>query len=109
MEPKMTRNCSMFKWLRRRKLDPLVESDARALIERFGGSAYLEARLRQHDDDARVMATDRPDIGRRSRTLLGGFNRGASDRPTLPARIAAGGSARGDPLPIGGRGKSSNR
>lgn len=56
----MTRNFSMFKWLRRRKSDPLVESDARALIERFGGSAYLEARLRQHDDDARVIDGNRP-------------------------------------------------
>jgi hypothetical protein len=27
----------------------LIESDAKALIERFGESAYSEARFRQHD------------------------------------------------------------
>lgn len=40
----------MFDWLRRRKVARhLVASDARALVERFGAQAYLEARLRQHE------------------------------------------------------------
>ena len=40
----------MFNWLRRRKvLRELIESDARALIERFGDDAYFEARVRQRN------------------------------------------------------------
>ena len=40
----------MFNWLRRRKvLRELIESNARALIERFGDAGYVQARLRQHD------------------------------------------------------------
>ncbi|TLG77788.1 hypothetical protein [Methylocystis sp. B8] len=40
----------MFKWLHRRKpADPLVESDAQALIERFGKGAHLEAHIRQRE------------------------------------------------------------
>lgn len=50
----------MFKWLRRRKSDPLVDADARAFIERCGSEAYFEARLRQHDDDVRVIDGNRP-------------------------------------------------
>lgn len=51
----------MFNWLRQRDADdPLVQSDARALIERFGADAYFEARLRQHDDDVRVIDGNRP-------------------------------------------------
>jgi hypothetical protein len=47
-------------WLRQRNAsDPLVESDARALIERFGEDAYLEARLRQHNDE-QVIDGNRP-------------------------------------------------
>lgn len=50
----------MFSWLRRgNSPDPLVESDARAMIERFGEDAYLEARLRQHDD-VKVIDGNRP-------------------------------------------------
>lgn len=40
--------------------DSLVQSDARALIERFGADAYFEARLGQHDDDVRVIDGNRP-------------------------------------------------
>lgn len=39
----------MFNWLRRRKPSLLVESDAHALIERFGKGAYLEAHIRQRE------------------------------------------------------------
>ncbi|MBM3578209.1 MAG: hypothetical protein FJX40_11230 [Alphaproteobacteria bacterium] len=50
----------MLNWLRRRTISrALVESDARALIERFGDDAYLEARLREHDE-ARVIDGNRP-------------------------------------------------
>ncbi len=51
----------MFNWLRQRNTgDPLVESDARALIERFGAGAYFEARLRQHDDQESIIDGNRP-------------------------------------------------
>lgn len=50
----------MFDWLRRRRAEQeLVESDARVFIERFGESAYFEARLRQHDD-AGIIDANRP-------------------------------------------------
>ena len=50
----------MSGWLRRRReARALVDSDAQALIERFGEDAYLEARLRQHDA-SRVIDVDRP-------------------------------------------------
>ncbi|TLG77815.1 hypothetical protein [Methylocystis sp. B8] len=50
----------MLNWLRRRSISrALVESDAHALIERFGEDAYLEARLRQHNDE-RVIDGNRP-------------------------------------------------
>jgi hypothetical protein len=49
----------MFAWFRRRASRALVESDAADLIARFGAAAYLETRLRQHDD-ARVIDGNRP-------------------------------------------------
>jgi len=45
---------------RRRDARALIESDAQALIERFGEDAYLEARLRQHDTDAAIIDGNRP-------------------------------------------------
>lgn len=42
---------SLKAWLlRRHGAQTLIESGATALIERFGDVAYLEARLRQHDE-----------------------------------------------------------
>ena len=40
----------MLNWLRRRReARALVNSDAQALIERFGKGAYLEAHIRQRE------------------------------------------------------------
>ena len=40
----------MLNWLhRRRESRALVDSDAQALIERFGKGAYLEAHIRQRE------------------------------------------------------------
>ena len=50
----------MLNCLRRRTISrALVESDARALIERFGDDAYLEALLRRYDA-SRVIDANRP-------------------------------------------------
>ena len=40
----------MIGWFRHRaEYRALIEADAKALMERFGESAYSEARFRQHD------------------------------------------------------------
>jgi hypothetical protein len=49
----------MIGWFRRRaEYRALIEADARALIERFGEQAYVEARERQHDE---TVDANRPD------------------------------------------------
>jgi hypothetical protein len=51
----------VFNWPRQRNADDrLVQSDAQALIDQFGEGAYFEARLRQHDDEVRVIDGNRP-------------------------------------------------
>ena len=50
----------MFDWLRRRReVHALVDSDAQALIERFGNGAYLEAHIRQREAK-RAIGGNRP-------------------------------------------------
>jgi hypothetical protein len=50
----------MLNWLRHRATHrALIESDAKALIERFGEQAYSEARFRQHDAPE-VVDANRP-------------------------------------------------
>ncbi|MGC1862594.1 MAG: hypothetical protein WA733_16135 [Methylocystis sp.] len=59
----------MFCWLRRRAAyRALIESDARALIERFGEGAYSEARFRQLDAPD-VVDANRP-VGHRERVKV---------------------------------------
>ena len=50
----------MIGWFRRRtEYRALIETDAKALIERFGEQAYSEARFRQHDGPD-VVNANRP-------------------------------------------------
>ncbi len=51
--------CPMLNWLRRRKIARALVNPTRALLERFGDGAYLEARLR-HGDALHVVDGNRP-------------------------------------------------